>query len=524
MTSGGRQHRRDSDEFTEASPLLPERPQRPAHRPTLSVTSIRNVHVPKVHNGATIVNLLCIIIFVGSCSSGFTSIPETRILEDVVCREHFGLQGNAGGPVNEGDCKANAIQSKVAFIMAFQGSIEAIVGFFAAFPWGLAADRIGRKPVFAINLFGQLLEIFWCMAVLYFHKAFPVELMWLGSGGLLLGGGNAVLLGIVLSMITDSTTEEERATAFMRLHVASLGGNLLSPALSSIMMEKVGPWPPIWVAVTILVICAIAFLFVPETLKHQQDQEIDEELDTETDATGFKARVSYIIRRFKESLSILTSLSLVLLLLTCLGSAPVSHSTVQFMAQFVSKRYHIKLSQTGYVQFIYGVAVAIQALLILPWLTRYIMKSTTPARFRATDEHHRDLSLARWSYGTLVLGIIILGLAPTLPGFISGLVIMGLGSGFNSLTRSLMSLYVDPEHRSRLFSLVGMAEVVGSVYSQPFLATLFALGMKLDGGWIGLPYYGLSILVTVAGSLLLFVKVPKKVRDSPSAQENGHVE
>lgn len=141
MTSGGRQHRRDSDEFTEASPLLPERPQRPAHRPTLSVTSIRNVHVPKVHNGATIVNLLCIIIFVGSCSSGFTSIPETRILEDVVCREHFGLQGNAGGPVNEGDCKANAIQSKVAFIMAFQGSIEAIVGFFAAFPWGLAADR-----------------------------------------------------------------------------------------------------------------------------------------------------------------------------------------------------------------------------------------------------------------------------------------------------------------------------------------------------------------------------------------------
>lgn len=48
------------------------------------------------------------------------------------------------------------------------------------------------------------------MAVLYFHKAFPVELMWLGSGGLLLGGGNAVLLGIVLSMITDSTTEEER--------------------------------------------------------------------------------------------------------------------------------------------------------------------------------------------------------------------------------------------------------------------------------------------------------------------------
>lgn len=284
------------------------------------------------------------------------------------------------------------------------------------------------------------------------------------------------------------------------------------------MMQRVGPWPPVWVAVAIIVISAVAFLFVPETLKHQPHREDAEE--RETDTPNLKSRISHVINRFKDSLSILASPSIILLLLTCLGARPVT-ATMQFMAQFISKRYSIELAETGYVQSIYGIIQVVQALVLLPWLARFVMKDTTPVRFRAADEHHRDLSLARWSYGILVVGIAALGLASTLPGFIFGLVIMGLGSGFNSLTRSLMSLYVDPEHRSRLFSLVGMMEVIGSVYAQPMLAGLFTLGMKLGGGWIGLPYYVLSILVAATASLLLFVRVPKEVRDSSITQEDG---
>lgn len=516
------QHRRDSGETTESSPLLstPERPRRPPHRPTLSLTSIASVHVhvPKVHSGRTVVNLLCLIAFVVSSSSGFTSIPVMRILEDIVCRQHYGLLEDVGGPVDEKLCKGDAIQAKVAFIMAIQSSLDAAVGFLAAFPWGLLADRIGRKPVFSISLCGILISTLWQMTVVYFHTAIPIQLLWLGSAGLLIGGGVAVLLGIILSMITDSTTEEERAVAFLRLHVASLCGDFLSPALSSFMMQRVGPWPPVWVAVAIIVISAVAFLFVPETLKHQPHREDAEE--RETDTPNLKSRISHVINRFKDSLSILASPSIILLLLTCLGARPVT-ATMQFMAQFISKRYSIELAETGYVQSIYGIIQVVQALVLLPWLARFVMKDTTPVRFRAADEHHRDLSLARWSYGILVVGIAALGLASTLPGFIFGLVIMGLGSGFNSLTRSLMSLYVDPEHRSRLFSLVGMMEVIGSVYAQPMLAGLFTLGMKLGGGWIGLPYYVLSILVAATASLLLFVRVPKEVRDSSITQEDG---
>lgn len=310
----------------------------------------------------------------------------------------------------------------------------------------------------------------------------------------------------------------------MRVHVASLCGNLGAPALSAVLMARAGPWPPIWIAFAVTALSGIAFLFVPETLKHQPGQEHGHELESveyEEETTDLKSRVSHVITQFKESLSMLKSTSLILLLITCLGTPPVSYAALQFMVQFLSKRYGIELYKTGYIQSTYGAAQVVQALIILPWVTGYVMKDTTPKRIRAPDEHHRDLSLARWSYTLLAVGIFILGLAPTLSGFIFGLMLMALGSGFNSLTRSLMSLYVDPEHRSRLFSLVAMTEVVGSVYAQLFLAALFALGMKLGGGWIGLPYFGLSILIAAVATLLLFVKVPKEARSSASTHENG---
>ncbi|KAI0008716.1 MFS general substrate transporter [Xylariaceae sp. FL0662B] len=511
-------HQRDSDQFTESSPLVEERPRRPSHRPAPSVPSIASLRLPKAHKSSTIVNLLCVIAFVASSASGFLGIPMTRVLEDVLCQEYYNDGSRRlDGPIDERLCKENAIQKKMAFISAIAAMIDAIVGFLAAFPWGLVADRIGRRPVFALGLMGVGSGILWNMMVLRFHHVVPIELIWLGSASPLLGGGGAVLVGFLLSMITDATTEEERAMAFMRSHVASLCGNLSSPAIASIVMERVGPWPPLWLAVAVLVISAVAILFVPETLKHKNDQE-----PAESEPTTLKSRISHIIDQFKKSLFILKSPSLILLLLTALGSTPVIYATLSFMAQFISKRYDIKLFQTGYVQSAYGAAQVIHALIILPWLTKRLIKSTTPARFRSPDEHHRDLSLARWSFGVLSIGALVLGLSPTLAGFVFGLVLMALGSGFNSLSRSLMTLYIDPQHTSRLFSLVSMVEVVGSMFAQPMLASLFTLGLNLEGGWIGLPYYGLAALQALATVLLLFVRVPKMARDSSSIHANGH--
>ncbi|KAI1489774.1 major facilitator superfamily domain-containing protein [Biscogniauxia mediterranea] len=528
MADQRRRHKNSpqSGDPTEGTPLLhgddhqDQDQDRHQHQGSSPAGSI-HVHVPKAHKGSVVVNVLCLIILVATSATGFIAIPFTRLAEDVLCRRYYGVEqqqqqwggGGGGGigpgadaanssPIDEGLCKENSIQSRLAFIMAINSALEAVASLLAAFPWGLAADRIGRRPVSAIALGSMVVALLWAMVVVSLPSVLPIELVWLGAASPFVGGGNAVLAGVVLSMIADATREEERAVAFMRLHAASLCGTLMSPALSSLLMSRAGgPWPSLWVAVALLSLAALSFfLFVPETLT------------TTTKRTAPSATMQELLRSRR---------SLVLLLASALGAAPALFATLQFMAQFASRRYGLRLAQTGYVQSGYGGAQMVQALVVLPLVSRWWRRqrstpSLSPSSLSRTSpsssnnsEHHRDLSLALWSYAILVLGAVVLGASPRLGGFVFGLALTALGSGFGSLSKSLMSLYVDAGQRSRLFSLVGVVEVLGSAYAHPMLAGLFALGMRLGGGWIGLPYYGLAVLVAACGSLLLFVRLPE---------------
>lgn len=359
------------------------------------------------------------------------------------------------------------------------------------------------------------------MLVLAAPSVFPVSLVWLGSLTQLIGGGNPVLAASVYSMLTDATTDDERAVVFLRVHVASLCGELFSPTLASLLMERTGPWPSLWLGASLLVLCAIAVLFLPETFKSAVETS-ESESEEEIAAAGASSRLSQLVKRFQDSVLILRSPSLILLLIACLASSSYSSATSSFMVQFISQRYHLKLEQGGYIQTFNGVAQAIQAIIVLPWLSSYVLKrgsdksstaDSSSSQSGGVDTHHRDLGLLRVTSLFVVIASLILGLAPTLPVFIFGLVILALGTGFVSLIRTLMSLYVDPEHRSRLFGIISMIEIIGSIYARPMLAELFSMGMKMGGQWIGLPYYGVMALFAVTTILFVFVRVPKKAGD-----------
>lgn len=130
----------------ENTSLLGSQRQRPSHRPTLSVASVpslKSVHVPKAHKGSTIVSLLCVIMFIGSCSGGFVDIPLVRIIEDIICRDYYSYNGalRAGDEIDEKMCKVDVIQTDVQDIVSVTNMLTSLVGFLAAFPWGLVADR-----------------------------------------------------------------------------------------------------------------------------------------------------------------------------------------------------------------------------------------------------------------------------------------------------------------------------------------------------------------------------------------------
>jgi Na+/melibiose symporter-like transporter len=121
----------------------------------------------------------------------------------------------------------------------------------------------------------------------------------------------------------------------MRIHVAALVGHLISPALSSAMMNATGPRPVLCMAIILPLIAALALPFIPETLQHPHTP-------TSSSTQSFKHHLSNALKQLKESLLIFNR-PLILLFLTLFISAPAYHSMLQFMAQYISKRYAIKL-------------------------------------------------------------------------------------------------------------------------------------------------------------------------------------
>jgi MFS-type transporter involved in bile tolerance (Atg22 family) len=214
--------------------------------------------------------------------------------------------------------------------------------------------------------------------------------------------------------------------------------------------------------------------------------------------------------------------SLVLLMLTTLSSLPITFSTLTFLTQFVSKRYNIKIADTGYIQSAFGVAHIIVVAAIVPYISHLVMKPTTIRAIRISDDKQRDLVFAMWSYGATAVGAIIMAVSPALSGFVGGIMVLALGSGAGSLIRSTMALYVDAEHRTRMFSLVGIIEVAGSLYAMPALAGLFTLGMRLGGEWIGLPYVGITVLCVIVVVLLQFVRLPSTRGDDDDDAQSFH--
>lgn len=140
-----------TDGVDESSPLIGRNnnnnnranPRRPPHRPTLSVASITSIKIPKAHDHTTFIALLCALIFAANSAGGFVEIPLTRLAEDALCHQYYdNLQTDgAGRPIDEEMCKIEPVQTKLAFILALVTALNAIVGFFAAFPWSLVADR-----------------------------------------------------------------------------------------------------------------------------------------------------------------------------------------------------------------------------------------------------------------------------------------------------------------------------------------------------------------------------------------------
>ncbi|KAI1435827.1 major facilitator superfamily domain-containing protein [Xylaria sp. CBS 124048] len=465
----------------------------------------------RARKASRIIAILCVIIVVGSASAGFQNMSMTRIFEDVLCREYYGRISllRADEPIDESMCKVDAIQSKLAYLFAIMYSLNAGVSVLASLPWGIAADRIGRRPVLVLAWVGMALAILWIMVVGWFYQTLSPKLIWLSPVAYILGGGSPVLAALVNSIVTDSVPESERSINFMRIHGASMVGNLISPALASLMMSWTGPWLPLFVSFLLTALPAPFMFLLPETLKRTEAEESSR--GPESDMVKRSLRQS--LAELKKSADIFNSLSMSMILLITMMQLSLVICTFQFLSQFASKRYGIPLADTGYIQSLYGLVFIGVSFFFMPFVASVVLKPYMPACMRFRNDKRRDLFLARASYLISMLGTVVMGLSPRLEGFVCGLVLMAFGVSAEGFMKNIATLYATAEQRSRLFTILGLSAIGGDIWISTALAKLFELGMGLGGSWIGLPYLGVSVVCCLMFGMSLLVKLPGSYRD-----------
>ena len=115
--------------------------------------------------------------------------PSIELVENAVCQKHFAALDPNRVPVNEACCKTSQIQSQLAYVRGGYGVFKTSPGqsfrpflhprdsfihilvLLLGVSFGNLADKYGRRPMYALAMFGKLCFLAWTYLVC----------MWLGQ-------------------------------------------------------------------------------------------------------------------------------------------------------------------------------------------------------------------------------------------------------------------------------------------------------------------------------------------------------
>ncbi|KAJ5223988.1 hypothetical protein N7468_008530 [Penicillium chermesinum] len=548
----------DREEREDAPFLAPDAPfnlNDRAASPEQSSSHDRNT------NASTINSRLKVILFVMvlAVEIGFSFLegPMVRIMESIACHQYFlsadPSKIDANGQVPEGLCKGAEVQAELAAVKGYHMFFDGFLCALLAFPYGLLADRQGRKPTLLIGIPGLAVNSLITIGVLWFSNIFPLRAVWLASLGWFLGGGPVVAFAIVWTMMADVTTEAERATMFFQFAIVSMAAELGSSAVSSYLMV-LNPWIPLLVGYAI-VFCGMSLtLILPETMHaipgkgpSPSSVELDDLEDgnkqyrhkpenglyhDDSDAEVGQAheahmswsypalsghsvrgkigilwsRVCFNCRFYVKPYLFILNRKPVLLLLTAFLVYRLSRGSSWFLTQYISSRYSWSLAAAN---MLVGSrpAVSIPVLLFgLPWLKkRYLDSRKSPTE--------KDLSLARASIVCLAVGTLGIGLSPAVSTLIPSLVVQTSGSGFVFLARSIITTLVERDETARLYTVIEILQAVGNVFASLSITAVFQMGLRMGGFWVGLAWMMTSSLFALVAVAIWMFRLPPTPRN-----------
>lgn len=471
------------------------------------------------------ITLYAIILFVET-GHAMTHGPITRIFESIACKNYYEIADpskiDSDGQVPEDLCKLSQIQGEMATIKGVLEFFDGVASIILAIPYGLLADRIGRKPTIMLSIPGFVLNMVITGTVLWWSNVFPLRAIWLSALAWLFGGGLVVAAALIWTMMADVTTEEQRSAMFFQFGVVVMGSDFLSNSFGSWLMTY-NPWWPLLLGWGIIVVGLCLGLTLPETrdafaLIPKSDQEEDLELsDISTLAEDEGSPLPYtkagpakepaqpFLTRVKTSVKAYGFFfqdKQVMLLSSAFLVYKLSRGSSWFLIQYVSIRYGWHLAAANMLTSLKAILMVFLFVAILPLASWYLQKK------RGTDSRAKDMILTKFSVVCLLVGTLGMGLSPHIAIMIIFLVIQTMGAGFVYTTRAVVTTMIQRDQTARLFTLIEIIQALGMILASPIMTGFFNWGLHLGGFWIGLAWIVAAGLFGIVGAIIWRVRLP----------------
>jgi MFS family permease len=118
-------------------------------------------HAPEVPR-STRPRWILIILSLGIIAINFGSYlsmaPQIQIFESIICRKLHPEVAPLTGDQIDARCKAPDVQGELALVNGWKETLDTLPGIFLALPFGLMADKTGRKTVMMLSLIGLITE------------------------------------------------------------------------------------------------------------------------------------------------------------------------------------------------------------------------------------------------------------------------------------------------------------------------------------------------------------------------------
>lgn len=208
-----------------------DEPITPNHSPTPSPPPLPRRSAPwQASSPSTIVLLVTAVKFCVVASGMLMLMPMYRLIEDAFCHAHY--RDDSPGLIDEMKCKVDEVQSPLAYMMAWFGLLNSVLSVFpishlatastvtnrsvdliVTYPYGMLADRIGRRPTALLSYGGLALSFSLSPLMLgpwkYSIRQNPYILL-TGSIFTLVGGGIPVLMATLYAIASDVSTEKDK--------------------------------------------------------------------------------------------------------------------------------------------------------------------------------------------------------------------------------------------------------------------------------------------------------------------------